>query len=73
MAKSAIKLVCLRLLRCLRNERGARMSVMRQIQTRGDNAKSGRHASEETMSWCIVATTLGIKLLMMIRQLKNDV
>ena len=32
-AKSAIKLVCLRLSRCLRKERGARTSMMRQIQT----------------------------------------
>ena len=66
-AKSATKLVCLRLSRCLRNERGARMIIIRQIQTRSDKAQSGRRVSGEPMSWCIAATTLGIKLLMIIR------
>ena len=66
-AKSAIKLVCRRLSRCLRNDRGARTSMVRQTQTWGDKAQSGRRASGEAMSWCIAATTLGIRLLIIIR------
>jgi hypothetical protein len=43
------------------------MSIMKQIQTRPDKAQSGRRVSGEAMSWWMAATTLGIKLLMMIR------
>ena len=41
--------------------------MMRQIQTWLDKAQSGRRVLGEAMSWCMEATTLGIKLLMMIR------
>jgi len=67
MANKAMKLKCLRLLRCLRNERGAKMSMMRQSQTRLDKAQSGRRVSGDVTSRCMAATTLGIKLLTIIR------
>ena len=41
--------------------------MMRQIQTWLDKAQSGRRVSGENMSWWMAATTLGIKLLMIIR------
>ena len=67
MANRAMKLKCLRLLRRLRNERGAKMSMMRQSQTRLDKTQSGRRVSGEATSRCMAATTLGIKLLTIIR------